>query len=779
MMSGKYRGGMDFSRCKSVVLLSESYKWIVMLISLLFIFGMDAFSGDFPTAISYQGVAVYNNTERAPLVEGTHSVTLRIKDAAKSGKILWGRKMDVKVGKRGFFNIVLTDPDLADPTEVDVLAPTNTLSSVFTGYDASQRFLSFNVNGHEFTPLQQFNTTPYAVKALSAWHALGNFDVYGSLKCSIGTDASALVTINTNVQIAAQLEIEKGAVLTCMNGVNVGGDFISSNNIPSFAGAVRFNDSLVCVGDLQAANLRTKALKINDGSLEPQSTTLFSSYEQLLSGHEGTTGGGVFMDNSVVGSVAIPPIQTDSLLLVVHSFKKDGSVQFVVMNYANNKIYDASAFTEKNCYFRHTSLIPVPGGASVTMSLGAKGTSQVTSVYRVKMGRDINSEWNFYQPAPALAVQSAESVPDALAAQPGVSPLASGVPVGDAELDDPIIPDSMACQCVLKGENNISITNSSVKVDIIVFSDNSDNAVELWHKTGVSAYANEYGLVTIILEGKDDTGRNWHQAFIADDVDQVGRYLGIKLVCINDDADLKNITVVKQRLVAAPYAFAAEQIAKADGNFYVAGALHVDGAADLGGLTASNVVVTGSAHIGAFLGNRGTLEIRGTNFNVSGCATFHKGVTMKESVTVKNNLYAQAKSTLTNVCVGVGGFFAETTSLWEDDSADGEDGTQKPYGWACLDDTPKIHKTFDLRTSFGQGDGFFMIRARMDYMEHFWFILSVDGVDKISDICMGADTGSKFSTVMTIPVPAAYNLKFNRASKVESCEVFWLPLRRQ
>ncbi len=778
MMSNKYKNVNDGRLSKSADLLMESCKWMAFVLTALSVPVQSVFSQDIPAAISYQGLAISNNTARTPLAAGSYPVTVRIKDSARNGNILWGRQMDVTVGDKGFFNMILTDPDREDASEVDIMAPTNSLSSVFTGFDASQRFFSFNVKGYEFTPLQQFNTTPYAVSALNAMHALGDFDVYGGLQCGIGLDSVGLLTIKTNVQIEAQIEIEKGAVLTCMKGLNAGADFISTNSAPSFAGAVVFNDSLSCAGDLQSAELRTKALKIREGALEPQSTTLFSAYEKVSSGFEDATDGQAYLDENSADSAVVEPVETDSLLLVVHSFKNHGSVKFVVKNSENNEMYEASSFTEKKNDFRHTALIPVPAGGRVEISLeqpDGKGSSLVQSVYRVRMGQGSDSGWNFDQPAPQA--QTTSGVPDVLTDETEIKPLNSGIPVGDAELADPIVPDSMTCQCVLKGEGNETIRNTSVEVDVTVFADNSDDASELWHKSGVAAYANENGLITIVLNGPDNSQNDWHQAFVGDASNATGRYLGIKLVRIGDGEALQNTTLIKQRLVSAPYAFAAEQISRVADNFYVAGNLQVDGGADLGGVTASNIVVSGSVQSGTTLENRGTLQIRGSRFSVSGRATFYKGVTMKDRVTVKSNLYAEAKSTLAVADVGEGGFQADSTSLWEDDDSDEAD---KKYGWSCLDNTPAIHEDFSLRDSFGEGDGFFMIRARMDYMEHFWFTLKPDdGVDTISDIVMGADVNQKFSTVMTIPVPAEYDLTFNRAKKVVSCELFWLPLRRQ
>ena len=750
-----------------------------------------ASASEVPLAISYQGVATRNDATRTPLPAAVYSnVIVRIKDAPDDGSVLWGRQMAVTVGDGGFFNMILSDPDYGDPQQVDELAPAGvSLSDVFTVLDASQRYFSFNVDGFEFTPLQQFNTTPYAVTAQSARHALGDFDVYGALDCCIGTEALGGIDIRADLALSGQMEVESGSSFRCNGDVEVAGYFVASNSAPVFKGPVVFTNSLVCQGALSASNICAHALKVTGGGLMPGETTAFGSYEAVISGFENATEveEGAFLDNDINQSVVIESCNTDYLLVAATVTKGKGNVVFKVIDSGGTKLYDAVELNQKDHHLWHTVMLPVPKGCRVQLDCNDEGDGSaeaiVSRVYRVNIGADVACDWNFDQVAPVLPANAVSSLSSNKVA---VSSSEVNKTVGESCKEDPIIPDSMTYQCLLFGENNEKIVNKPVEVQVSVFSGSGADEKELW-KEEVDAYANDKGLITFVMDGADDSGeRFWHHAFIntnstASDPERV---LSVKLLKA-DGVAVEGTTSVRQRLVSTPYAFAAEQVAGVADNFYVAGDLSVQGTADLGGFTASNLSVNSGIQVGSFMENRGTLTAHGSEFRVAGSAVFYNGAEIRNASSVSSNLFAlngdQDIGILQPGSAGMRVDPEHEASFWQDDETDGDAGSDssKSYGWSYRNDTPSSEGEFDLRDEFGPGDGFFMVRARLKNTSMKFKIYNAQGEEETESLKMGINYSDHYSSVVTLPVPDGYNLKFSRSDNVTSCDVFWLPLRRE
>jgi hypothetical protein len=187
-------------------------------------------SGDPPELLSYQSYLVDANgvplgTDGAGNSQpANYDVVFRIYDASSQGTLLWSEQQTITVDN-GYFSILLGE-GTAFGSE-----PNPTLSTVFTGIGADERFVSVAVRfqaGGEFTeilPRLRLLTSPYAFLASQA-RSLVNPDG-DPLITADGGDVTVEGSLTTTQPLSVPSVTGKGANLTELNAGN-----LSSGTVP-------------------------------------------------------------------------------------------------------------------------------------------------------------------------------------------------------------------------------------------------------------------------------------------------------------------------------------------------------------------------------------------------------------------------------------------------------------------------------------------------------------------------------------------------------------------
>ncbi len=114
-----------------------------------------------PERLSYQGfLADSDNNPLGPIDPENHTVVFRIYDASTGGVLMWSEQQVVTVAK-GVFSVQLGEGSVTQNE------PHGSLSSVFGGTDASDRYLELDVTdqGGRLAPRLRLLTSPYAFLA--------------------------------------------------------------------------------------------------------------------------------------------------------------------------------------------------------------------------------------------------------------------------------------------------------------------------------------------------------------------------------------------------------------------------------------------------------------------------------------------------------------------------------------------------------------------------------------------------------------------------------------
>lgn len=187
-------------------------------------------SGDPPELLSYQSYLVDANgvplgTDGAGNSQpANYDVVFRIYDASSQGTLLWSEQQTITVDK-GYFSILLGE-GTAFGSE-----PNPTLSTVFTGIGADERFVSVAVRfqaGGEFTeilPRLRLLTSPYAFLASQA-RSLVNPDG-DPLITADGGDVTVEGSLTTTQPLSVPSVTGSGQNLTELNAGN-----LSSGTVP-------------------------------------------------------------------------------------------------------------------------------------------------------------------------------------------------------------------------------------------------------------------------------------------------------------------------------------------------------------------------------------------------------------------------------------------------------------------------------------------------------------------------------------------------------------------
>jgi len=192
-----------------------------------------------PDKLTYQGFLTDQNG--APLGDTAptnKTVIFRIYDMALSGAIKWAEQQSVTIDK-GHFSVLLGQGTA-------VAGPWPILPTVFTGVDASERYMQITVDGTDLLPRLQFLSAPYALLAKSANQVV---DPLGNTVLSTGTRS-----IGINISVTPSSALDVGGVITA-TGLKING----RNESTSFVG------NGVALTDLNATYLATGT--VSDGRL--------------------------------------------------------------------------------------------------------------------------------------------------------------------------------------------------------------------------------------------------------------------------------------------------------------------------------------------------------------------------------------------------------------------------------------------------------------------------------------------------------------------------------
>ncbi|HIG16474.1 MAG TPA: hypothetical protein EYQ31_03800, partial [Candidatus Handelsmanbacteria bacterium] len=167
-----------------------------------------------PGKMTFQGFLTDASTPPVPLGNTSpvnKEVIFRIYDAATGGTVKWGEKQIVTVDK-GYFSVLL-----GEGSDVDGGTPRPELYTVFSGIDASDRWLAITVDDTEVTPRSRYFSTPYTHLARTA----------NSLTPNATINVQSGATIAGNITSSGDLTV---GGITSSGDLTVGG-ITSSGNI--------------------------------------------------------------------------------------------------------------------------------------------------------------------------------------------------------------------------------------------------------------------------------------------------------------------------------------------------------------------------------------------------------------------------------------------------------------------------------------------------------------------------------------------------------------------
>jgi len=144
---------------------------------LLFLVGLVQ-AESVPSLIHYQGTLTDSNGD--PLADSSRTLKFNIYDALINGNLVWGpfEAKDVPIVE-GKFNVILGPTDENKPNR----------RSIIEAFKGSSRYLGITIgDGEEIAPRQQIMSSPFAVQAAYATHAIHGVPV-GAIMSFYGVEA--------------------------------------------------------------------------------------------------------------------------------------------------------------------------------------------------------------------------------------------------------------------------------------------------------------------------------------------------------------------------------------------------------------------------------------------------------------------------------------------------------------------------------------------------------------------------------------------------------------
>ncbi len=176
-----------------------------------------------PAQLSYQGYLTdANGVPLGSTTPRNYDVVFRIYDASQGGNIKWAEQQTITVDK-GYFTVMLGEGSAVGSE------PRPSLAAVFTGADASDRYIGITVKGLaatdvEIAPRLRLLTSPYAFLAKNALAIVSNA---GDTILSAGTGSVGIKTatpaaeLDVNGTVKATAFVGGGAQLSGINAANL------------------------------------------------------------------------------------------------------------------------------------------------------------------------------------------------------------------------------------------------------------------------------------------------------------------------------------------------------------------------------------------------------------------------------------------------------------------------------------------------------------------------------------------------------------------------------
>lgn len=192
-----------------------------------------------PDKLTYQGFLT--DQDGVPLGNSApinKTVIFRIYDMALSGVIKWAEQQSVTIDK-GHFSVLLGQGTA-------VAGPWPSLPIVFTGVDASERYMQITVDGTDLLPRLQFLSAPYALLAKSANQVV---DPSGTPVLSTGTRS-----IGINISVTPSSALDVGGVITA-TGLKINGRNESTSFLGNGAALTDLNAAYLATGTVPDSRL--------------------------------------------------------------------------------------------------------------------------------------------------------------------------------------------------------------------------------------------------------------------------------------------------------------------------------------------------------------------------------------------------------------------------------------------------------------------------------------------------------------------------------------------
>ena len=207
-----------------------------------------------PNLMTYQGYLVDGNG--APLGNTNprnYDTVFRIYDASQAGTLVWAEQQTVTVDK-GHFSVLLGEGSQVGSE------PRGSLSSVFNGTSASDRFIGITVKGLggtdvEIAPRLRLLPTPYAFLARNAGGLVNN---NGAQLVSVATGT---LTVNAPLQVTGALSATSlagtGVNITQINAANISAGTLAAARVPDL------NGNKITAGTVADARLSANIPRLN------------------------------------------------------------------------------------------------------------------------------------------------------------------------------------------------------------------------------------------------------------------------------------------------------------------------------------------------------------------------------------------------------------------------------------------------------------------------------------------------------------------------------------
>ena len=326
---------------------------LAVLFSELFLLSVQAADAKPPTKLTFQGFLTDSAGTAVGNTPVQRTIIFRIFNAETGGTSKWTEQQAVTVD-RGHFSVLL-----GEGSQVGAEARDTDVSTVFSGSDASVRWMELTVDGAILTPRIQFVASPYTFLAKSATQLVDNTGE------PVFTAVSGSVTIagTTTGRFAGD-----GSNLTNLNGGR-----IAALTIPSAAiAASAVTDAKIAAGAITDSKIAAGA--VTDAKIASGAVT------------EAKIAGGAVTEAKIAGGavteakISSAPTTANSANTIV---KRDGANNINVSKVtaaSDMVVNNQSVVSAQSSYYIIAGLVPAGG---ITTGTGFSSSRLNTGYYRI------------------------------------------------------------------------------------------------------------------------------------------------------------------------------------------------------------------------------------------------------------------------------------------------------------------------------------------------------------------------------------------------------------